>query len=307
MKLIRGGKVFVNPDTVIDKGEVLVDDNGKIKDVGKGLKPKGDIEVVEFKEGWVFPGFIDAHCHVGMWEEGIGWEGSDGNEATDPVTPHLKAIDGVNVRDEGFRDALKGGVTAVFTGPGSANIIGGQSIVVHTGGSDIADELVLKDPAGLKMALGENPKRVYSEQKKMPSTRMGSGALLREAFLKAKHYMEKKKKAGDDFEKAPEPDLKMEALALVLEGKIPARAHAHRVDDIATFVRVREEFGFKLIIEHGTESHIIADFLAKKKIPVVVGPSLSARVKVELKEITFDTPRILWENCLLYTSPSPRD
>ncbi len=291
MKLIRGGKIFTGKK-VMEKGEILIGDDGKIKEIGKKVKVTKDVEVIDVKDTWITPGLIDAHCHVGMWEEGIGIEGADGNESTSPVTPHLRAIDGINPVDLGFRDALKGGVTAVMTGPGSANVIGGLSLIMWTGGSRIVDELVIKNPAGLKMALGENPKRVYMEQKKMPTTRMGSAALIREAFYQAKEYMEKKKKKKGKVGF----NLKNEALALVLQRKIKARAHAHRADDIATFVRIRDEFGFDLVIEHGTEAHLIADYLAKKKVPVVVGPSLSARVKVELKEITFDTPRILREH-----------
>lgn len=289
MKLIRGGRIFTGKRS-LEKGEILIGDDGKIKEVGKNIKPAGDVEVIEVKDAWITPGLIDAHCHVGMWEEGIGIEGHDGNETTSPLTPHLRAIDAINPLDLGFKDALKGGVTAIMTGPGSANVIGGVSLVMWTGGSKIVDELVIKNPAGLKMALGENPKRVYMEQKKMPTTRMGSAALIREAFYQAKEYLEKKKKKKVEF------NLRNETLSLVLRRKIKARCHAHRADDIATFIRIRDEFGFDLVIEHGTEAHLIADYLAKKKVPVVVGPSLSARVKVELKEITFETPRILREH-----------
>ncbi len=293
MLLLRNGYIYVKPGKVIEKGDILID-KGKIKQVGKNIKVKGDIEDIDLKGAVVTAGLIDAHCHIGMWEEGIGREGHDGNEATDPATPHLWAIDGVNPMDEGFKDALKGGVTTVFTGPGSANVIGGLSLAMKTGGSVIADELVVRNPAGLKMALGENPKSVYGYQNQYPMTRMGNAAVMREMFTKGKIYIEKKKK----HKKKDGPfniDLKMESIAMVLERKIPARVHAHRADDIVTAVRMRNEFGFDLVIEHCTEGHLIADFLKKEKVPAVVGPSLSARVKVELKEITFKTPAVLYE------------
>jgi imidazolonepropionase-like amidohydrolase len=242
----------------------------------------------------VTPGFIDAHCHVGMWEESNEWAGSDGNEMTNPSTPHLRAIDAINPDDIAFKDACKAGITAVFTGPGSANVIGGQSVVIKTAGSSVVDELVVKDPAGLKMALGENPKRVYGVGKNQyPSTRMGNAAVMREAFYKAKNYLEKKKRGKKDPDKAPEFDLQNEVLASVLEGKLTARCHAHRFDDIITIIRIQKEFGFKLRIEHCTDGHKIAPYLAKNKIDAIIGPSMSARVKEELKDITFSTAGIL--------------
>lgn len=293
MILLRNGRVHTPEQVFI--GDVLIDGK-KIKAVGKNLKPGGDVEDYNIKGLNLFPGFIDAHSHVGIFQEAIGVVGFDGNEWVDPVTPNLRAIDAIYPSDLGFDDALKAGITSVFTGPGSANVIGGQSVVVKTGGSIVVDERIVKNPAGMKMALGENPKRVYGEQKKSPATRMANAALIRDTLYQARVYMERKSRD----KKFKEYNPKYEALIPVLKRQIPVRGHSHRSDDIATFVRLREEIGFKLVIEHGTESHLIADYLKKKKVPVVVGPSLSARVKVELKEITFDTPRILWEKGILF-------
>lgn len=290
MKAIKGGTVYTMKGEVIEGGTVLVE-GGKIAKVGKDLSIPEGCEVIDATGKYVFPGFIDAHSHVGIFEEGVGEIGEDGNEMTDPVTPHLRALDAVSPEDKAFDDAVKGGVTCVFTGPGSANVIGGQSIAVKTYGR-VIDKMVVKAPAGLKVAFGENPKRVYGQQKKMPSTRMGTAALLREALTKAKNYLEKKKIAmekGEFFEK----DLKMEVLCDVLEKKIPLRAHAHRAFDIMTAIRIAKEFDVDIVIEHCTEGHLIADELAELGVPAVVGPSLTSRSKIELKDLSFRTAGIL--------------
>ncbi|HPE20907.1 MAG TPA: amidohydrolase [Candidatus Mcinerneyibacteriales bacterium] len=293
MILLKNGTVLDGRGKRREKCDVLVD-HGKIKEIGAGLSTPPKCQVIDCSGMIVTPGFIDAHCHVGMWEESNEWAGSDGNEMTNPSTPHLRAIDAINPDDIAFKDACKAGITAVFTGPGSANVIGGQSVVIKTAGSSVVDELVVKDPAGLKMALGENPKRVYGVGKNQyPSTRMGNAAVMREAFYKAKNYLEKKKRGKKDPDKAPEFDLQNEVLASVLEGKLTARCHAHRFDDIITIIRIQKEFGFKLRIEHCTDGHKIAPYLAKNKIDAIIGPSMSARVKEELKDITFSTAGIL--------------
>jgi len=290
VKAIKGGTVYTMKGEVIEGGTVLVEGD-KIAKVGKDLSIPEGCEVIDATGKYVFPGFIDAHSHVGIFEEGVGEIGEDGNEMTDPVTPHLRALDAVSPEDKAFDDAVKGGVTCVFTGPGSANVIGGQSIAVKTYGR-VIDKMVVKAPAGLKVAFGENPKRVYGQQKKMPSTRMGTAALLREALTKAKNYLEKKKIAmekGEFFEK----DLKMEVLCDVLEKKIPLRAHAHRAFDIMTAIRIAKEFDVDIVIEHCTEGHLIADELAELGVPAVVGPSLTSRSKIELKDLSFRTAGIL--------------
>ncbi|HEY8910111.1 MAG TPA: amidohydrolase [Desulfosporosinus sp.] len=240
----------------------------------------------------VLPGFIDAHCHVGIGEEIYRWEGEDFNEMSDPVTPDMRAIDGINPEDEGFRDARLGGVTAVFTGPGSGNVIGGTGVVMKTAGI-IVDKMIVRDPAGLKVAFGENPKMVYGEQKKMPMTRMGTAALLRQALVDAQVYRDKLEEGKTDPDKIPERDLGLEALLLVINRKIPLRAHAHRADDIMTAIRIAREFEVDLVIEHCTEGHKIAKELAEMGYPAVVGPLLTNRSKVELKDKSFKTPGIL--------------
>ncbi|MDR1960680.1 MAG: amidohydrolase [Gracilibacteraceae bacterium] len=240
----------------------------------------------------ILPGFIDAHCHVGIGEEIFQYEGDDVNEMTDPLTPELRAIDGVNPEDEAFRDARRGGITALFVCPGSANVIGGTGAVLKTAGR-VVEEMILREPAGLKAALGENPKTVYGEQKKLPSTRMGTAALLRQAFADAQTYQDKLRQGQKDAEKLPERDLGMENLLLVLEKKMPLRAHAHRADDIMTAIRIAREFDFDLVIEHCTDGHKIADILAEAGYPAVVGPSLVNRCKPEVKDKTFRTPGVL--------------
>jgi imidazolonepropionase-like amidohydrolase len=247
-----------------------------------------EAHIVDARGKNVMPGLIDAHCHVGIIEEIYQNEGDDINEASDPVTPHLRAIDGINPFDIGFQEALRAGITTVFIAPGSANVIGGLGLTMHTHGH-IVDNMVLHNPAGLKIAFGENPKRVYGEQKKMPLTRMANAALLRENFIAAREYLEQREQGNSGLKR----DLKLEAVSLVLEKKIPLRAHAHRADDIMTALRIAQEFGVDIVIEHCTEGHLIADELARRSVQAVLGPGLITRAKVELKERSFMTPGIL--------------
>lgn len=271
-------------------GSILIE--GKIiKALGENLPVPSDAKVIKAEGRLVLPGFIDAHCHVGIGEE-IYHEGDDINEMTEPVTPELRAIDGINPEDEGFRDARLGGVTTVFTGPGSANVIGGTGVVMKTAGK-IMDKMIVREPAGLKVAFGENPKVVYGEQKKMPMTRMGTAALLRQALVDAQTYQEKLEQGDSDPDKKPERDLGLENLVRVLKREIPLRAHAHRADDIMTAIRIAREFKVDLVLDHCTEGHKIAEELAEYGYPAVVGPSLINRAKVELKDKTFRTPGVL--------------
>ncbi len=257
-----------------------------------GLADISQVKVIDASRKQVFPGFIDAHCHVGIVEEIYQYEGDDTNETTDPLTPSLRAIDGINPDDEGFRDARLGGVTAAFTCPGSANVIGGTGVVVKTAGR-VVEEMIVREPAGLKVAFGENPKMVYGEQKKTPITRMGTAALLRQALVDAQNYKEKLEQGKSDPDKLPERDLGLDHINLVLDRKIPLRAHAHRADDIMTAIRIAREFDVDLVLEHCTDGHKIADILADYDYPAVVGPSLVNRAKVELKDRTFATPGVL--------------
>ncbi|MCL6613344.1 MAG: amidohydrolase [Firmicutes bacterium] len=274
------------------KGGVVLVEGGKIVAVEERAVIPAGARVVEGHGLLLTPGLIEAHCHLGIGEEGIGFEGEDYNEATDPVTPHLRVIDGINPEEMGMRDAAENGITTACLAPGSANVIGGQVAVVKTYGR-IVDRMVLRFPAGLKVAFGENPKRVYHAQKKMPTTRMATAALLREALVKAENYRHRLEEAERNPEKAPERDLRSEALLPVLRREIPLRAHAHRADDILTAIRIAEEFGVEIVIEHCTEGHKIASLLAEKGIPAVVGPTLSARVKYELREKSLTTAGIL--------------
>lgn len=291
MLAIINGHIKTMAGKEFAKGTILVE-NGKIVAIGDNIPLPPGAEVIDAAGNLVLPGFIDAHCHIGIFNESVGWEGEDGNEMTDPVTPHMRAIDGIYPEDQAFQDAREAGITTVGTGPGSGNVIGGEFVAMKTAGT-VIDKMVLKTPTGLKCAFGENPKRVYGTQKKLPSTRMGTAAVMREALVKAQNYMKKLEKSKDDPEKEPERDLRLENLVKVLKKEIPLRAHAHRADDILTAIRIAEEFGVNIVIEHCTEGHRIIDELKAHNVAAVVGPSLSNRAKVELKDRTFKTPGIL--------------
>ena len=297
MLAIKGGKILTITDGVIEGGTILID-GGKIVKVGKRIKVPKEAEVIDVTGKVVMPGLIDAHCHIGIIEEKIGWAGGDGNEMTDPATPHMRALDAIkaNANEGGLEAAVKAGITTVQILPGSANVIGGTGVVVKTAPKVVTDDMVIRNPSGMKIAFGENPRRVYGEGlKKTPSTRMGVAAILREWLQKTVNYMEKKERFKDDPEKMPEVDIKLEALIPVLKGEIPLRAHAHRADDIATAVRIAEEFDVKMSWEHATEGHRVAEWIAKKGIPAVWGPSLMSRPKWEMRELSFDTPKALYD------------
>ncbi|NLA59137.1 MAG: amidohydrolase [Firmicutes bacterium] len=291
MLAIKNAKIITVTQGIIEKGTVLVDE-GKIKAVGQEIHIPADAEVIDGSGKVLSPGLIDAHSHAGLDEEGFGSEGWDYNEATDPATPWLRAIDGINPTEMGLRDAAANGVTTVCVVPGSANVIGGEGVIIHTYG-EVVDDMVISRDVGLKVAFGENPKRVYEKQKKMPTTRMGTAAILREYLVKAMNYMAKLEQGEKDPDKMPERDLRLENLVRVLRREIPLRAHAHRADDIMTALRIADEFNVRIVIEHATEGHKIAERLAKRQVPAVVGPSLSSRSKVELREQDFSTPALL--------------
>lgn len=283
---LLNARIYTMAGEILEKGAILWEE-GRILAVGENLDLPAETQAIDARGKTVVPGFIDAHTHLGILEEIYQVEGDDLNEFTEPVTPEMRAIDAVNPYDRAFQDAVQGGITTVMTGPGSGNVISGTALVMKTAGQNL-QEMVLVAQAGLKVAFGENPKRVYTEQKKMPTTRMGIAALLRQAFTDAQVYAAKKEKSQKDGE-VLERDLGLENLLLVLNGEIPLRAHAHRADDIMTAIRVADEFQVKIIIEHGTESHKLIPELAKRNIPVVLGPTLSSRSKVELAEITWQT------------------
>ncbi len=287
MLAIINGRLMTVTNGTIEGGTILIED-GKITAVGRELVVPADAEVIDAKGLVVTPGFIDAHSHVGIMEEANGWAGDDTNECTDPNTAQVRALDGINPADIGFQDCREGGVTTVQIGPGSGNVIGGEMLVLKTCGH-VVDQMVVKAPSAIKAALGENPKRVYGSQHKMPSTRMGSAAVLRDALVRAQGYMKKQEQAKDE-DKAPARDLKLENLAKVLRRELPLRVHAHRADDIVTALRIADEFNIIISIEHCTEGHLIADYIAEKNVFAAVGPTLSGRSKVELKELGFHTP-----------------
>ncbi len=289
---IVGGRVVPVEGEPLVGGVVLLRD-GKIAAVeGAGFAVPPGVDVVDATGKWVLPGFIDAHAHAGVHEEAEGWAGQDTNEKTEPVTAQVRAIDAINPADLGFRDAITGGVLAVNVNPGSANPIGGQTAAIKCWGRTV-DEMVLREPAGLKSALGENPKRVYGERNVIPSTRLGTAAVIRSAFVDALNYQAKLTAAENNpspERPVVERDLKLEALSRVLRREIPWRQHCHRADDIATAIRMAREFGYDLVIDHGTEAHLLADQIAAASIPVIIGPLFTSRSKVELRNRSLANP-----------------
>ena len=288
--IIRNGFVFLADEGFVKQDLEFVGE--KITRIGVNLDNPKEEEEYNAEGKYVLPGFIDAHSHIGLFNEAMRWEGEDGNEWSNPVTPDMQAIDGINPRDISFKEALEGGVTTACTGPGSANVIGGSFSTISLYGT-IVDKMLIKHPAAMKCAFGENPKGVYGQNgRKLPVTRMGVAAVLRETLIKAKNYLAKKEEAefkGDHFDEDP----KMEALIPVLEREIPLKAHAHRADDICTAIRIAKEFGVKLTLEHCTEGHLIADYIVESEVAAQVGPTFTSRSKIELANKTFDTPAIL--------------
>jgi len=270
------------------QADLLIRD-GKIVAIGQDI-PQADEEVIDAAGLHIYPGFIDAHSHLGLDADGVGYEGRDYNEMNDIVAPHLRGLDGFKPMQPSMLDAAKGGVTCVCTGPGSANVLGGTFIAVKTVGKRV-DDMLVKDAIAMKCAFGENPKRCYKD--KCDSSRMTTAAKLREMLFKAREYLQKKEAAGDDPAKRPGFDMKMEALIPVLKGEMPLKAHAHACEDIFTALRIAKEFKVKITLEHVTEGHLIAEELAAENVPVAVGPSLTNASKFELRNKTFDTPGVL--------------
>ncbi|RUQ97154.1 amidohydrolase [Labedella endophytica] len=279
---IVGGHVVPVSSAPIENGVVLVED-GRISAVGADLAVPEGWDVVDATGKVVLPGFIESHGHVGIHEEANGSAGNDTNEMTDPNTAFVRAIDAVNIEDEGFVDALSGGVTTVVVKPGSGNPIGGQTVAIKSWGGRTIDEQLVSGSVSVKSALGENPKRVYGEKGKTPSTRLGVASVIRQAFIDAQDYAEARSAAARDG-KPFSRDLAKDTLVRVLDGELAWDQHVHRHDDIATALRLQEEFGYRLVINHGTEGHKLADVLAERDIPVIFGPMLTSRSKVELKD-----------------------
>lgn len=285
--LIKNAEIITMTGENYKNGCILFDE--KILYIGEEIPQDAD-EIIDADGKIVTPGLIDAHCHVGMFEDSLGFEGDDGNEDSDPVMPHLRAIDGINPFDRGFADAYNAGVTAVVTGPGSANPVGGQFAAVKTYGICV-DDMIIKAPAAMKMALGENPKCVFNEKEEAPVTRMGTMALIRELFIKSQEYLrqlEEYEENSEDNEK-PDFDMKLEAMIPVLRREIPVKIHAHRADDICSAIRIGKEFNVDITIEHCSDGDAVAPILEREQLPVMLGPTLSDRSKPELRNLTFDT------------------
>lgn len=300
MLAIKGGKVVTITNGIIENGTVLIE-NGRITAVGPAAEvavPEG-AEVIDAQGKWVTPGLIDAHTHISTFNEPqtmpTSYISYDGNEVSDPVTPHIRGVDALNPRDMAVGIVRAAGVTTCYTGPGSANIVGGTGICFKTKDAKTVFDFIIPGTECMKFALGENPKRVYGSDKKMPVTRMGVGALLRETLFRAKNYSDQRKAAEEDSTKAPKPDFKLDALVPVVRGEMKARIHCHRSDDVVTAVRIAEEYGLDYTIEHCTEGYMITDFLKEHKARVVLGPLAVGPQKMELWNATLRSPAIFEE------------
>ncbi|SHJ84549.1 Imidazolonepropionase [Clostridium amylolyticum] len=283
-------KIYTMEGKVIEKGSIHIKDKKIDKITEYNYCLEGE-DIIDLKGASVYPGFIDAHTHLGILEENMGFEGNDLNETSDPITPHLRGIDGINPMDGCFKRAVKAGVTSVLTGPGSANVMGGEFAAIKTYGISV-DEMIIKAPVALKVAFGENPKRFYNAKGKMPITRMGTAALLRETLTKAINYKNKKQKARENNEFF-EKDLKMEAILPVLDKSIPLKAHAHRADDILTALRIAKEFDLDITLDHCTEGHLVKEQIKASGKPVLLGPGMHYNAKVELSNRSFEAAAIL--------------
>lgn len=280
--LLKNCLVFDLEKNVISKVNILIK-GSKIEKISVDIHRESE-STLNLREKYVLPGFIDCHTHLGIIEEATGKIGVDNNETSDPVTPHLRGIDAINPLDISFKDAVKSGVTTVMSGPGSDNAVGGQSALIKTHGR-IIDKMVLKAPVGIKVAFGENPLSTYGKNSKCPVTRMGTASLIRELLMKTQDYMDKKEQ-----NKISDRDIKLEAMIPLLKGELPLRAHAHRADDIVTAIRISEEFNIKkLVIEHGTEAHLIKEYIREKNIPVAFGPMLTPRIKMEMRRRNYSS------------------
>ena len=287
--LVRNGMIHDGIHQEAVQADILTE-GGKIKAIGKNLEISEGIQVVDAEGLRVYPGFVEAHGHIGLDGYGIGYEGMDYNEMNDIISPQMRGIDGVKPMDPAFAKAAAAGVTCVCVGPGSANVLGGTFTTIKTVGKRV-DDMVVRDGVAMKCAFGENPKRVYRDKK--DSSRMTTAALLRETLFKAREYMEKKEAAGEDVSKRPAFDIKLEALLPVLKREIPLKAHAHAAEDIFTALRIAKEFDVKITLEHVTEGHLIAEELAEENVPLAVGPTLTNASKFELRNKSWCTPGVL--------------
>lgn len=294
MLLIKNGIIYTMDGPPLRGGSILIK-NHRIEKIFQKNEPVPETEeskVIDAKDCWVLPGFIDAHSHVGITEDSVGEAGDDTNEFCDPITPSLNAIDGINPMDPAFQDAVKAGITSVMTGPGSSNVVGGSFACIKTSGR-VVDEMIVKSPAAMKIAFGENPKYNYRKKDKSPVTRMAIAAMLRREILKAEHYRRVRSLSQTEHNRNFEVNLHYESWIPVLEGKIPLKAHVHRADDILTAIRISKEFGLRMTLDHCSEGHLIAKSLKASGHPVIMGPGLQGRVKSETKELCLQAPAIL--------------
>lgn len=288
--LLKNGLVFLLEERGFAKRDILIEE-GKIQRISEKIDGQ---DYYDCEGKYIMPGLIEAHSHIGMWEEGIGLEGDDGCESVSPITPAVRAIDAVNPMDIAFKEALSGGVTVACTGPGSANVIGGQFSVIKLSGN-IIDNMIIKDNAAMKCAFGENPKAEFGKAGKAPMTRMGIAYLLRKALIEANNYKLKKEKALAEGDKFFTIDMDKEALLPVLNKEIPLKAHVHRADDICTAIRIAKEFDLKITLDHCTEGHLIVDYLKEQDYPAIIGPSFGSKSKIEISQKSFKTAKILQE------------
>ena len=300
MLLIKNAHIKPMVGAEIENGSILID-GAKIAAIGEEVAAPADAQVIDAGGRLVTPGCVEAHCHVGLHGQCLRWEGADYNESTDPITPQVRAIDSFDTFDGMLKDGIRGGVTSVCAGPGSANVVGGTFVVTKLVGKRI-DKMALKVNAAMKCAFGENPKSVYGQNKKAPKTRMATAALLRELLFKARIYQQEK-----DGGKEPKFDMKLEAMLPVMRGEIPLKAHAHRADDILTSIRIAKEFGLKLTLDHCTDGALIADELAEEGYPALVGPSFGNKSKPELKNKDYETVGVLYKAgvkvCIITDAP----
>lgn len=294
--VIINGKIFTMEGETIENGYIRTKDK-VIEDIGdmSSFQLQKKEEVLDVEGAWVLPGLIDAHSHIGITEEKWGIVADDCNEGTNPVTASLRAIDAINPMDPAFHDAIEAGITSVMVGPGSSNVVGGQFVFMKTQGRCI-DDMIVKFPAAMKIAFGENPKTVYGDKDQYPSTRMATAALLRKTLQQAVQYKKDKEKG-----KTAQEDFDLEPWLPVLNKTIPMKAHAHRADDILTAIRIAKEFNVDITIDHGTESHLIVDEVKASGFPVIVGPDLTSRSKLEVKNMNFKTNKILHEAGVLFS------
>lgn len=287
LAIIRGRVLTMAEEgkQVVEQGTVLIHDDRIEGILEKDAQIPAEYRLIDAKGCYVLPGFIEAHCHMGITEEKKGMEGDDCNEAVNPITPSLRAIDAINPMDDAFHNAVRAGITAAMIGPGSSNVVGGQFVVLNNAGRCI-DDMILRFPAALKVAFGENPKVNYSGMGKSPSTRMAIADLLRKELLDAKQYLKSHKK-GDGVK------LQYEAYRAVFEKKIPIKAHVHRADDILTAIRIAKEFDLDMTLDHCSEGHLIAMEIKQSGFPAIVGPDLASRNKIEVQNMAFKTAGVL--------------